>query len=174
MKQWRTYLLMVAIFAPFGLLRAQTPTAEDYFNQAGKQYVKEDKLAALRTLDRGLQAFPGDARLLKLAEELIKEQQDQQQQQQKQEQQQEDQQDQQGEKEKQQQQDQQKQSEENEQAKQQEEGQEKQEAQRQPGRIAPQDAERILDALERKEQDTQDKVRAKLRPVRRVPIDKDW
>jgi len=170
MNRWRTYLLALAIFAPSGFLMAQSPTAEDFFNQAGKQYVKEDKLAALRTLDRGLQAFPGDARLLKLAEELIKEQQDQQQQQ-KQDQQE---QDQQGEKEKQQQQEEQKQGEENEQAKQQKEGQEKQEAQRQPGRIAPQDAERILDALERKEQDTQDKVRAKLRPVRRVPIDKDW
>lgn len=173
MNHWRTYVLTLAIFAPFGLLWAQSPTAEDYFNQAGRQYVKEDKLAALKTLDRGLQAFPGDARLLKLAEELIKEQQDKQQQQQQQKQDQQ-QQDQQGEKEKQQQQEEQKQSEENEQAKQQNEGQEKQEAQRQPGRIAPQDAERILDALERKEQDTQDKVRAKLRPVRRVPIDKDW
>ena len=42
----------------------------------------------------------------------------------------------------------------------------------QPGRIAPQDAERILDALERQEQGTQEKVRARMRPVQRRRIEK--
>ncbi|MBK9535488.1 MAG: hypothetical protein IPO10_10005 [Flavobacteriales bacterium] len=47
--------------------------ATDYFNTASKKYVKEQKIEALKTLDKGLKAYPGDPRLLKLAEELIKE-----------------------------------------------------------------------------------------------------
>ena len=45
---------------------AQQPSAEEYFNRAARHYVKEDKLAALKTLDLGLHEYPGDARMLKL------------------------------------------------------------------------------------------------------------
>jgi hypothetical protein len=149
-----------------GLLRSQT-TALEYFNQAAKQYVKEDKLAALKTLDKGLRAHPGDARMLKLAEELLKEQQNQQQQNQQQQQQQ-------GSQEEQQQA--QQQGEQEQEQKQGEERSEKQNGERkmQPDRIAPEDAERMLDALERQEQGTQEKVRSKLRQAHRRRIEKDW
>lgn len=44
----------------------------------------------------------------------------------------------------------------------------------QPGQMSKQDAERMLDALNRQEKKTQDKVRQKMRAVVRVPIDKEW
>ena len=75
---------LIAMLLTVMVSQAQTSSAEEYFNLAARQYVKEDKLAALKTLDKGLQAHPGDARMLKLAEELLKEQQQQQQAQQQQ------------------------------------------------------------------------------------------
>lgn len=44
----------------------------------------------------------------------------------------------------------------------------------QPGQMSKQDAERMLDALNRQEKKTQDKVRQKMRAVVRVPIEKEW
>lgn len=148
------------------MVRSQT-TALDYFNQAAKQYVKEDKLAALKTLDKGLRAHPGDARMLKLAEELLKEQRNQQQQQQNQ-------QEQQGSQEEQQQAQQQRDQEQQQKPGEERSAQENGERKPLPDRIAPEDAERMLDALERQEQDTQEKVRSKLRPAHRRRIEKDW
>ncbi|MBP7408683.1 MAG: hypothetical protein KA941_08000 [Flavobacteriales bacterium] len=164
---------LIAMLLTVMVSQAQTSSAEEYFNLAARQYVKEDKLAALKTLDKGLQAHPGDARMLKLAEELLKEQQQQQQAQQQQQKQQDEQQ-------KKEEQDQQK-AQQEQQKKEQQEQERAQQGERedgrkkpQPGRIAPQDAERILDALERQEQGTQDKVRARMRPVQRRRIEKDW
>ena len=162
---------LLALLLTVAVSQAQTTSAEEFFNRAARQYVKEDKLAALKTLDKGLQAYPGDARMLKLAEELLKEQQQQQQAQQQQQKQQDEQQKKEEQKQQQAQQDQQK----KEQQEQEEQGERKDgERKPQPGRIAPQDAERILDALERQEQGTQDKVRARMRPVQRRRIEKDW
>ena len=166
----RTVHLLVLLLT-VAVSQAQTTSAEEFFNRAAREYVKEDKLAALKTLDKGLQAYPGDARMLKLAEELLKEQQQQQQAQQQQQKQQDEQQKKEEQKQQQAQQDQQK----KEQQEQEEQGERKDgERKPQPGRIAPQDAERILDALERQEQGTQDKVRARMRPVQRRRIEKDW
>lgn len=162
---------LLALLLTVAVSQAQTTSAEEFFNRAARQYVKEDKLAALKTLDKGLQAYPGDARMLKLAEELLKEQQQQQQAQQQQQKQQDEQQKKEEQKQQQAQQDQQK----KEQQEQEEQGERKDgERKPQPGRIAPQDAEHILDALERQEQGTQDKVRARMRPVQRRRIEKDW
>lgn len=44
----------------------------------------------------------------------------------------------------------------------------------QPQRMSREEAERLLDALDRQERDVQDKVRQKLRVPVRVPIEKDW
>lgn len=166
----RTVHLLVLLLT-VAVSQAQTTSAEEFFNRAAREYVKEDKLAALKTLDKGLQAYPGDARMLKLAEELLKEQQQQQQAQQQQQKQQDEQQKKEEQKQQQAQQDQQK----KEQQEQEQQGERKDgERKPQPGRIAPQDAERILDALERQEQGTQDKVRARMRPVQRRRIEKDW
>ncbi|MCB0783457.1 MAG: hypothetical protein KDC02_04360, partial [Flavobacteriales bacterium] len=52
--------------------------------------------------------------------------------------------------------------------------QEQQQRQARPDQISKQDAERMLDALQREEEDVQEKVRRELRPARRVPIEKDW
>lgn len=165
-------------------LSAGQSTADDYFNQAAKEYVKADRLTALRTLDKGLREFPQDPKLRKLAEELLKNEQQKQQQQQQQQQEQQ--------KQEQQQQEQQRneqQQTEQEQASQQENAQEKEEREREqraedsdrnddgkrkPEGMSQRDAERMLDALERREQDVQEQVRAKLRPARRVRIEKDW
>lgn len=171
----RLLLLLPALACCSVTVIAQTASAEDYFNRAGKEYVKEDKRAALRTLDQGLQRFPGDTRLLKLAEELLKEEQQKQEQQQ---QQQEQQQKEQEQKEQEQKREQQQQEEQEKQQREQQQAEENEadpkDMKPQPGRIAPQDAKRILDALERGEQDVQQKVRERQRPARRVPVEKDW
>jgi Skp family chaperone for outer membrane proteins len=130
--------------------------ALDFFNTASKQYVRKDKAGALRTLDRALKQYPGDARLLKLAEELIKEDQQQQQQQQQQEQ------------EQQQEQQQQERKQEQEQRAQREQQRERE------GEMSRKEAERLLDALDREERAVQAKVRDKQRPGERRPTDKDW
>lgn len=176
MMHLRTYILPLALACGFNAWGQET-TAQAYFDQASREYVKQDKMTALRTLDQGLQKYPGDPKLLKLAEELIKEEQkkqDQQQQQQKQDQQKNDQQKDQGKQDKQQdqqQQDQQK-DEQPQQADQKEQQQQKGDPQ--AGRIDPRDAMRMLEAMERSEKDVQQKVRLRKRPAVRRTIEKDW
>lgn len=176
MTYLRTYILLLAL-ACGGSAWGQDATAEAYFNQASREYVKQDKMSALRTLDRGLQKYPGDPKLLKLAEELIKEEQkkqEQQEQQQQQDQQKNEQQKDQGKQDKpqdQQQQDQQK-DEQPQQADQKEQQQQKGDPQ--AGRIDPKDAMRMLEAMERSEKDVQEKVRLRKRPAVRRTIEKDW
>lgn len=142
----------------------------DYFNLAAKQYVKQDKMSALRTLDQGLQQHPQDARLRKLATELMKEEQQQQQQQQQDQDQNDSSKPQQGKNG----QDQRK--EEKPADRQQGDGSKEQQDgdQPRPGEIAPQDAKRILDALDRQEQHVQSKMRQRQQPAPKVPVDKDW
>ncbi|MBL7963372.1 MAG: hypothetical protein JNM31_05960 [Flavobacteriales bacterium] len=144
-------------------LMAQTDTAATgLFNQAAHRYVKQDRLAALRTLDEALRKHPDDPRLLKLAEELLKEQQQQQQQQQQDQQ-----------KQDQQKQDQQKQEQQQQDQQQQKQDQKKQNEQ--PGqRTDPREAQRLLDALEQQEKGVQEKVRLKQRPAKRALIERDW
>lgn len=156
---------------------AAVKTPMDYFNLAAKQYVKEDKMSALRTLDQGLQQHPQDARLRKLATELLKEQQQQQQQQQQDQQKQDQQKD--GSSKPDQSkggQDQQKQQQQSDQQQADPSQERKQGEQKQPrpGEIAPQDAKRILDALDRQEQEVQSKMRQRQQPTPKVPVDKDW
>ncbi len=154
-----------------GVVFAQSTPSEEWFNQAAKQYIKEDKGAALRTLDQALREHPGDARLLSLAEELLKEQQQDQQQPRPQDQQQKDG----GEDQPQQGNDgQDQQGPPKEDGGDRNEPRDTQGEKPAPGRIAPQDAKRILDALDRQEKDTQEKVRARQRPTQRTPTDKDW
>ena len=167
----RYILLLAAIVLGGNALVAQTASAEDYFNRAAKQYVKEDKVNALRTLDKALQEYPGDARLLKLAEELLKEDQQQQQQQQQQDQDKKKE----GEEEKKDGGEQEKPQDGDE--KKQDRGDEEKKGDQQkpqPGKISQQEAERILDAMNRQEKEVQEKVRNRERPTPRTPIEKDW
>lgn len=56
-----------------------------------------------------------------------------------------------------------------------EEGQPKPDQQKQqPGQMDKQDAQRMLDAVQQQEKDTQDKAREKMRVRERKPIEKDW
>lgn len=188
-------LLFIASLFAFLCGRAQENTADGYFNLASKEYVKQDKMQALRTLDKGLAQFPGDPKLLKLAEELIKEDEKQQQEQQqeqkkdqdkkdqqekdKKDQQEKDKKDQEGQDKKDQEQKEQEQKEKEQKEQEQKQGQEGKEQEPkdqkpQPGTIAPQDAMRMLEALDRQEQGVQDKVREKLRPSNPQKIEKDW
>jgi Ca-activated chloride channel homolog len=176
----RAFVLSLAVSLG-QLLIAQVNTADDYFNLASRQFVKEDNRQALRTLDQGLRQFPTDPKLLKLAEELVKQnkkdpQEQQQQEQQQQEEQQQDQQKQQGgQNEQQQQREEQEQQGQEEQPQQAEEkGQEQRGGKPHPGTIDPQAAMRMLDAMERNEKDVQEKVRVKRRPAVRRTIEKDW
>ncbi len=154
-------------------LCAQTATASEWFDRAAQQFVQQDKITAMRTLDQGLREHPNDPRLTKLAEALLKE--DKQQQQQQQQQQQGGNNDQQ----KQQQQQSQQQAQEQRSQEQQQQRTEQQQANagqenRKAGQMDPRDAKRLLDALQRGEKDVQQKVRLRQRPAQRVTIDKDW
>lgn len=195
----RTFLTLVLSIFSIGAM-AQTTTAEAYFNQASREFVKMDKMTALRTLDQGLQQYPGDPKLLKLAEELVKEEQRKQQEEQQKKEQQQQEKDKNNEKEKgdgkgeQQKEDQADRPEDGKQDQAGESGKEQQDEpgkdqagneqqsgdqQQKPerpmaGRIAPQDAMRMLEALELSEKEVQNKVRAKRRPASRRTIEKDW
>ncbi|MBL7951523.1 MAG: hypothetical protein JNM62_07375 [Flavobacteriales bacterium] len=180
MTRLRTLIFLLAL-ASCMATRAQDITAQAYFDRASKEYVKQDKMLALRTLDEALQKYPGDPKLLKLAEELVKEEEKKQQDQQQKDQQQKEQekkdqdkqqQDQQQEQQQQEQQQKEQQQQEQERAKQ--DQQKERQGQPQPNSIAPQDAMRMLDALERSEKDVQEKVRARRRPAVRRNIEKDW
>ena len=68
---------------------AQTPaidysTPQEFFDEAAKKYIADDKLGAVQILQAGLQKFEGDEEMRALAEELFKDMQQQQQQQQQQ------------------------------------------------------------------------------------------
>lgn len=191
MSMLRIALPIIAVSLA-GLTMAQEVTAEAYFNQASREFVKVDKMTALRTLDRGLQAYPGDPKLLKLAEELLKDEEKKQQQQQQQEQNKDQQgkdqekqdqeakndqqQDQKGKDQKPQDQQQEKPSQEKNEQPEQADNKKKEEQRKgeQAANIAPQDAMRMLDALERSEKDVQEKVRLRRRPATRQNIEKDW
>ncbi len=170
-------VLLACVSLSIPVMAQRTPASE-WYDRAAHAFVKKDKLAALRLLDRGLAEHPDDRKLKDLAEALLKEEKQQQQQQQEQQQQQGGQ----GQQDQQQDKDQQ--------AKQRD-GQEQDrsqngEQQRQPpsgepggrgaapGQIDPKDARRMLDALQRNERDVQLKVRQRMRPAQRIPIDKDW
>lgn len=171
MSSVRAILFLSGLLVVHAATHAQSTSADEYFNRAAKQFVKEDKLSALKTLDKGLREYPGDAKMLRLAEELLKEEQNQQQLAQQQEQN-----EQSNDEGKSEQQDSgdkgQEQKEQNGQPEQRSEQGEKQQSR--PGRISPQDAERMLDAMDRQEKDVQEKMRVRQRPVPRTPIDKDW
>ncbi|HRD53598.1 MAG TPA: hypothetical protein PKY96_13210 [Flavobacteriales bacterium] len=153
--------LALASLALNGLAQTDTTgthSAEGYFNRASRQYVKEDKSSAMRILDEGLRAHPGDAKLLKLAEQLLKEERQNQQQQQQQQP-------------EQQQQQQQEQEQQQRQGHEREQGQEKE---RSDEGMDKRDAERMLDELNRKEQGVQDRVRSRSTPSRKPKPAKDW
>lgn len=52
--------------------------------------------------------------------------------------------------------------------------QSQQQQQKQPGQIDKQDAQRMLDAMQQQEKNTQEKAREKMRARVRKPIEKDW
>jgi hypothetical protein len=172
----RTLTLLLVMFGAMTMVAQDTTAVKspmDYFNLAAKQYVKEDKMSALRTLDQGLQQHPQDARLRKLATELLKEQQQQQQQQQEQDKPED------GRSKEEQSKGAQEQQKQEQQAEQQQSEQSKERkpgdpGQPRPGEIAPQDAKRILDALDRQEQQVQSRMRQRQQPAPKVPVDKDW
>lgn len=171
MSALRYILLLASLVLANVLLLAQSASAEDYFNRAAKQYVKEDKVNALRTLDKALQEHPGDARLLKLAEELLKEDQQQQQQQDSSQ----DQEKKQGEEKSEDGAEEKKEDGSEDEKKQRGDEEKKNDQQKpEPGKISKQEAERMLDAMNRQEKEVQDKVRNRERPTPRTPIEKDW
>jgi Ca-activated chloride channel family protein len=173
------HILFVLACASLSIpLMAQQTPASEWYDRAAHAFVKQDKLTALRLLDRGLAEHPDDPKLKDLAEALLKEEKQQQQQQQDQQQQQggQGQQDQQQNKDQQADQRDGKEQEKSPSTEQQPRpSSEQQGAQGSaPGQIDPKDARRMLDALQRNERDVQLKVRQRMRPAQRIPIDKDW
>jgi Ca-activated chloride channel family protein len=79
-------LLLLASLSLLFLLpgaRAQWLTADDFFNDGAHSYLSNNIPQALKTVQTGLQQYPGDDHLKKLYELLKQQQQQQQQQQQK-------------------------------------------------------------------------------------------
>lgn len=155
------HAILLCLLPALGLAQVDSTSAlsaDDYFNKASRQYVKEDKVSALRMLDKGLRAHPGDPRLLKLAQELLKEEQRNQQSQQQQSQ---------------QQQQEQPQSQKQEQRPSENREQQQRDPQEDSG-LSRRDAERLLDELNREEQGVQERARARMLPARKARIQKDW
>ena len=156
MMRHLAYLLSVFLCLLAGRMVAQPLTPEAYFDKAARDYVKVDKGTALRILDKALREHPGDPRLLKLAEELLKDESPDEQEQQ------------------QQQQEEPGEGEGQQQRNQEQAPPEQKKDRPEPGRISPKDAERILDAMEREEKEVRDRMRDRERPAARKSIDKDW
>jgi hypothetical protein len=163
MRPLHTYALLAALLCGCGSLLAQPLTPDAYFDRAAREYVKEDKGSALRILEKGLREHPGDPRLLKLAEELLKEEQQEPQEVQPQS----------GEGDGDDQPQQQPQPGDGADEREHKEPRDRKEPNL-PDRISPKDAERILDAMEREEKEVRDRVRDRQRPAPRTPIEKDW
>jgi hypothetical protein len=173
MKHLIAIMAMMALGWCNGPLCAQTASAREWFDRAAQEFVQQDKITALRTLDKGLREHPNDPRLTKLAEALLKEDQQQKQQQQQQQQGGSDDKQQEQQRQQQQGQDQRSREQQQQQADQRQQGAEGQQRAR-AGQMDPRDAKRLLDALQRGEKDVQQKVRLRQRPAQRITIDKDW
>ncbi len=162
--------------------KAPADQARAYHNLGNSFLAQQKPEQAVEAYRQALRRDPSDEDTrynLAYAQSLLKKQQQQQnkdQQQKKEDQQKQDQQDQQQQQNKDQQQDQQqKQQQEQKQEQQQQQGQQQgQEQAQQPQGMSREEAERLLDALDRQERDVQDKVRRKMRVPVRVPVEKDW
>ena len=150
------------------------------FHNLGNSLLEQKKPEdAIKAYKEALKLNPDDEDTrynLAYAQKLLRQQQ-QQQQQNKEDEKKEDQEKKDDQQQKQQDQEQQKKDQEQQQDQEQKEQKEQEQQQQQPprqGQIDPKDAERILDALNRQEQNVQEKVRAKQRVAVRVPIEKDW
>ncbi len=147
--------------------------ASDFFTSAGNQFIDGNTETALKTVNRGLNRFPGDEKLQKLKEELEK-QQEQEQQQKEQQQQQEQQQQEQDQKDQQQQdkqdqekkdQEQQQQDQDQEQKEEKDEGKENEEKKDQEKK----DSEPTEEEKEQKEKDDLQKFLDKLKEMKISP-----
>lgn len=75
-------VIIALLLAPLTGFAQDEMTPREYFNSAARNFLDGKKRDAIQTLNAGLEAHPGDERMLKLAEELLKEMEQQQQQQQ--------------------------------------------------------------------------------------------
>lgn len=152
-------IILFALGAAASVSAQDTLSAPAWFDKAAKEYVKQDKPTALRSLDQALRQHPEDPKLQALAEALLKEPppepmpQPQPQQQQ---------------------QPQQKEEKEEQEPQPKDPASGDKEKQRDHGRMTPDEARRLLDAIEQQERNTQEKVRDKLAPAQRRNTDKDW
>lgn len=152
--------------------------ARAYHNLGNSHLAQQRPQQAIEAYRQALRRDPSDEDTrynLAYAQRLLKQQQQQQNkdQQKQEDQENKDQEQQQGQDKKDQEQDQEQQDQQ--QQKPGEEGRQDQQQQaQQPQRMSREEAERLLDALDRQERDVQDKVRQKLRVPVRVPIEKDW
>ncbi len=139
-------------------------TANDYFHSAANYYVNANKKSAQSTIQEGIIKYPNDSKLKTLATKIneLPDPEDDQNQQNQQNQQNKDQ-------DKQDQKDQDKQDQQNQQDQKDQKGEQPQQRQ-----ISPEDAQRILNALEQEEKDLQEKMQKKERAGSRPAIEKNW
>jgi hypothetical protein len=163
----RSAIALLFVLLAHALCAQDSLSAEGWFNKAAKEYVKQDRSTALRSLEHGLRRYPGDPAMLALAERLLQEDQNAPQPQQQPQQ---------------QQQQQQQQQSEQEQPPQPRSGneqprdpqQDRPSTDRSREKLDPETVRRILDAVEQQERATQEKVREKTMPRSRKNIEKDW
>ena len=77
-------LLMMSLSFHAQIQDIDFSTPKEYFDEAAKQYISDDKLSAVQTLQAGLEKFGDDEEMRALAEELFKDMQKEQKQQQEQ------------------------------------------------------------------------------------------
>lgn len=143
--------------------------ASDFFNSAGNQFIDGDTKTALSTVNRGLDRYPGNDKLKKLRDELMKQQeqeQQQQQQQQQQEQQEQEQKNQEQQNQEQQEQNQDQEKKDQEQQEQEQKNEEQQKDEEQKEEQKPEDAEKTEEEKEQEQKDELEKFLEKLKEMK--------
>lgn len=186
----RGIVFFIIIIASYAYSYAQN--AEDIFHFAGNLYINGNNKGAIAEVDRGLSLYPNDSKLSALKEKIKEDEKKQQQNKEQQDKQNQDKEKQNQDKQDQGEQKQDKQdkqdSSENQQDKQDQEQQDQQQQGQQdenknqdekqmqgkPGEISPDDAARLLKALEEEEKGVLRKVEKEKTNAKRVPAEKEW
>jgi hypothetical protein len=151
--------LLVWIFLPLiSICQDTTKTVDDYFNEGADKYINNKSTEALKLVQQGLAIDSSDEKLKKLAELILKK--DKNQQQQNQQNQNQDQNNDQDNKDQNKDQDQQ--------------DDQKDQDQQQNNQLTKSDAERMLDALNNKDKNLQDKLEEQKTKATNTHVEKDW
>ena len=154
------YLLLVItwLFLPLiSICQDTTKTPDDYFNEGADKYINNKSTEALKLVQQGLAIDSSDEKLKKLAELILKKDKNQQQQNNQN-----------------QNKDQNKDKDKDKDKDQKDKADDNKDQQQQNNQLTKSDAERMLDALNNKDKDLQDKLQEEKVKATNVQVEKDW